>query len=56
MSLTDQAKNQLAKDFTELAIQNQLIRKCATASETAKQVSEFFNTIVETVGKTNVKE
>lgn len=36
MSVNESAKYQLAKTFTELAIQNNLIAKYATAAETAK--------------------
>ena len=49
MSVNESAKYQLAKTFTELAIQNNLIAKYATAAETAKGVTSFFNTIVETI-------
>ena len=45
------AKYQLAKTFTELAIQNDLIDKRATATATAEEVTNFFNTIVKTINK-----
>ena len=49
MGVNESAKYQLAKTFTELAIQNNLIDKHAT--ETAKEVTNFFNTIVKTINK-----
>lgn len=49
MGVSESTKYQLAKTFTELAIQNDLICKHATASETAKEVTLFFNTIVKTI-------
>ena len=49
MPITQSAKNQLAKTFTELAIQNGLIARCENARETAKEVTCFFNTIVKTI-------
>lgn len=49
MQLTDKDKYVLAKSFTELAIQNGVFNKYADPSDTAKEVSEFFNTIVENV-------
>ena len=51
MGVNESAKYQLAKTFTELAIQNNLIDKHATATETAKEVTNFFNTIVKTINK-----
>ena len=41
----------LQKTFTELAIQNDLIDKRATATATAEEVTNFFNTIVKTINK-----
>lgn len=51
MQLNPSNVNQLAATFTELAIQNGLIPKCRTATENAKEVTKFFNTIVETINK-----
>lgn len=45
IDLTPHDKFILAKTFTELAIQNNLICKSADAGETAEQVNLFFNTI-----------
>lgn len=56
MSLTEQNKYLFAKSFTELAIQNNMIRKCATANDAAKEVVEFFNTIVKNIDKPSAKE
>ena len=50
MGVSESAKYQLAKTFTELAIQNDLIDKRATAA-TAEEVTNFFNTIVKTINK-----
>lgn len=50
MSLNDTAKYNLAKSFTELAIQNNLFTPYENASETAKDIVDFFNTVLETVG------
>ena len=43
MGVNESAKYQLAKTFTELAIQNDLIDKRATATATAEEVTNFFN-------------
>lgn len=53
MGVNESAKYQLAKTFTELAIQNDLIdkRATATATATAEEVTNFFNTIVKTINK-----
>ncbi len=49
--LNDNAKYQLAKSLTELAIQNNLIDRYEDTARTAKEVSRFFDTIVNTIGK-----
>ena len=51
MGVNESAKYQLAKTFTELAIQNDLIDKRATATAPAEEVTNFFNTIVKTINK-----
>ena len=51
MGVNESAKYQLAKTFTELAIQNDLIDQRATATATAEEVTNFFNTIVKTINK-----
>ena len=51
MGVNESAKYQLAKTFTELAIQNDLIDNRATATATAVEVTNFFNTIVKTINK-----
>lgn len=51
MNLTENAKYTLAKSFTELAIQNGLINHYEDAEETAKEVTTFFNTIVDSISK-----
>lgn len=56
MSLNETYKNQTAKTFTEVAMQSGLIRKCATAAETAAEAAIFYNTIVEKLGQTTDKE
>ena len=48
-SLNDNAKYNLAKSFTELAIQNGLIVQCEDAAETAEQTTIFFDTVVNTL-------
>ena len=50
MAINETWKNQVAKSFTEVAMQNDSIRKCATATETATEVATFYNTIVEKLG------
>ena len=55
VTLTDNAKLQLARSFTELALQNNLIDKCEDASLTAKEVVCFFDTVFDNLGKTNSK-
>jgi hypothetical protein len=49
--LTDTYKCQLAKSLTELAIQNGLICQHENSVRTAEEVTHFFDTIVNTVGK-----
>lgn len=49
MHLSDVNKQTLAKDFTELAIQNGLIHPCENAEEAAKEVTTFFKTIIDTI-------
>ena len=51
MGVNESAKYQLAKTFTELAIQNDLIDKRATATATAEEVTNFFNKIVKSINK-----
>ena len=51
MILNESTKYILAKTFTELAIQNDLIVKCSDASDTAMEVTTFFNTIMDTIDK-----
>lgn len=53
--LTDNAKLQLAKSFTELALQNNLIDKYEDSSRTAEEVTRFFDTVFHTLGKTDSK-
>lgn len=50
--LTDNARYQLAKSFTELAIQNNLIDHYEDSAKTAKEVAIFFDTVFNVVGKT----
>ena len=47
MILNESTKYTLAKTF----IQNDLIVKCSDASDTAKEVTTFFNTIMDTIDK-----
>ena len=49
--MTENNKYSLAKDFTELAIQNGLFTSHADVSDTAKEVTTFFNTIIDTIEK-----
>ncbi len=49
--LDTNAKYNLAKSLTELAIQNNLISKYANSADTAKEVSKFFDTVFATVGE-----
>ena len=49
MNLTDRDKITLAKSFTELAIENNLITPCADHVKTANEVTAFFNTIIDTI-------
>jgi hypothetical protein len=49
MNLTDRDKITLAKSFTELAIENNLITPCADPVKTANEVTAFFNTIIDTI-------
>ncbi|MBP3617901.1 MAG: hypothetical protein J6J38_07680 [Lachnospiraceae bacterium] len=49
MELTNSDKFLLAKTFTELAIQNDLITHWQEPEATAKEVTTFFNTVYETL-------
>ena len=51
MKLTDNDKILFAKTFTELAIQNGLIRPCASSQLAATEVTNFFHTVCETLDK-----
>lgn len=55
MNLSDNSKLQLAKSFTELAIQNNLFTQHADSSDTAKDITKFFNTIVILLIKVSLK-
>lgn len=54
--LTSTSKYQLAKSFTELAIQNNLISKCEDSESTAKEVACFFDTIIDSIGKSEAND
>lgn len=56
MTLSESSKKQIATSFTELAIQNDLIKKSATSAATAKEVATFFNTLVENLGDQTSEE
>ena len=45
--LNDEAKIKFAKEFTELAIQNNLIPKYNDEVKTAEAISKFYKTIVD---------
>ena len=49
MCLSDNTKYALAKNFTELAIQNGLFECHKNAADTASERTTFFNTIVDTI-------
>ena len=49
MYLSDNAKYALAKNFTELAIQNGLFECHENSADTASEVTTFFNTIIDTI-------
>lgn len=51
MYLNETSKYTLAKSFTELAIQNWLINQYADSADTAKEVTTFFRTIIDTIDK-----
>ena len=55
MNISNDAKYTLAKTFTELAIQNGLIRANNNAADTANEVTTFFNSIIENIGS-NTKD
>lgn len=50
MNIADTSKYQLAKSFTELAIQNNLINTYEDSESTAKEVARFFDTIMDNIG------
>lgn len=49
MRLSDNAKYTLAKNFTELAIQNNLFECHENSVDTASEITTFFNTIIDTI-------
>lgn len=49
MYLSDNAKYTLAKNFTELAIQNGLFECRKNSADTASEITTFFNTIIDTI-------
>ena len=49
MRLPDNSKYALAKDFTELAIQNGLFEWHENSVDTASEITTFFNTIIDTI-------
>lgn len=53
MTITDTAKYQLAKFWTQLDIQNNLFHDHEHSAETAKEITTFFDAIVDTVGKSH---
>lgn len=55
-NLNSTSKYQLAKSFTELAIQNNLINKYEDSESTAKEVTRFFDTIIDNIGKSEVND
>lgn len=55
-NLNSTTKYQLAKSFTELAIQNNLISKCEDSESAAKEVARFFDTIAANIGKSEVND
>lgn len=56
MGLTINHKHQLAKSFTELAIQNNLFDKYSDSEKTAENIAQFYDTIVNTIDKTTDEE
>jgi hypothetical protein len=52
MNISNEVKYTLAKTFTELAIQNDLIKAYDNAADTANEVTTFFNSIIENIGST----
>ena len=51
MKLTDSDKILFAKTFTELAIQNGLLHRRTDSEATAKELTDFFHTVYETLDK-----
>lgn len=49
LNLNDNAKFELAKSFTELAIQNNLFLKSDDSAIVAEDIVTFFNVIVDTI-------
>ena len=47
--ITDSAKYNLAKSFTELAIQNNLFQRCDNPADTAKAIALFFDTVIRSI-------
>ena len=53
MKLREDYKCNVAKNFTELAIQNNLIKANIDPEVTAQNVCKFFNTIAENLGESS---
>lgn len=49
IGLNNEYKIELAKQFTTLAIQNNLITTYSESEDTAKEVTKFYRTIYETL-------
>lgn len=56
MFVADNFKLSVAQSFTELAIQNNLITPCENTVETAKTITDFFKTIVNTIDDSSNNE
>lgn len=49
VGISDNAKYNLAKSFTELAIQNDLFTRYENPADTAKDIALFFDTIIHSI-------
>lgn len=50
MHLTESERLSLARSFTELAIQNDLVPKFADAKGGANEIATFFNVLINSLG------
>ena len=56
LGISDNAKYDLAKSFTELAIQNDLFARYEDPVDTAKDIAMFFDTVIHSIDSDQTEE